>query len=166
VTVLLSALLECQRPPDPHALLTNRPFCDILWSPRFVDIRGQGDAVTSPQVPLPAINAVLTVSFWEEPLRVIMTSHSGNAVSIQPAGVHSGQYRDVTLTAEQLGKVATIVAGNAYCFDADPALFGLAAEAIRTNLAHTFVPEFAISAKRVGRGSRSPIVFAGTRSMT
>ena len=70
-------------------------------------------------------------------------------------GAHRGrrhrdhQYYDQTIPREQFEREVSAVTGGRHTFDAEPVLFRLAVEALRTHLAHAFDPQFAVSVSQV-----------------
>ncbi|HYU18205.1 MAG TPA: helicase-related protein, partial [Chloroflexota bacterium] len=68
---------------------------------------------------------------------------------IEAVGSADSQYYDRTLTVDQFQSQVQEVAGGAHRFDAEPRLFRLATEALRTHLAHAFDPQFAVSVSQV-----------------
>jgi len=70
-------------------------------------------------------------------------------VRIEAVGTHSSKYYDQTIPQEQLDGQVTAVTGGPHTFDAEPALFRLGVEALRTHLAHAFDPQFAVSVSQV-----------------
>ncbi len=58
-------------------------------------------------------------------------------------------YYDRTIPREQIDALVCEVTGSAHTFDAEPGLFRLGVEALRTHLAHAFDPQFAVSVSQV-----------------
>lgn len=98
---------------------------------------------------LPAQETVLTGPFWPCPVRVLRATVSGDSIRIEAVGTADSQFYDRTLTAVQYAAQVCEVAGGAHHFDAEPRLFRLATEALRTHLAHAFDPQFAVSVSQV-----------------
>ena len=73
----------------------------------------------------------------------------GESLRIEAVGVADGLYHDLTLPSGQVASEVTEISGAGYTFDADPRLFRLATEALRTHLAHAFDPQFAVSVSQV-----------------
>ena len=94
-------------------------------------------------------DTVIEGPFWPGPVRVIRASEQGTTVRIEAVGVVDSQYYDRTIPADQLRAQVSEVSGGAHTFDAEPRLFRLAVEALRTHLAHTFDPQFAVSVSQV-----------------
>ena len=105
--------------------------------------------MTAPSTPLPQPDTILTGPFWPGPVRVLRAYLSGQSVRIEAVGVSDSQYYDRTLTATQFRTQVTELEGGTYRFDADPRLYRLATEALRTHLAHAFDPQFAVSVSQV-----------------
>ena len=87
--------------------------------------------------------------FWPEPVRFLRVRTHGTAVQIEAAGVVDSHYYDRTIPSEQLADLVREVTGGAHTFDAEPRLFRLGVEALRTHLAHAFDPQFAVSVSQV-----------------
>lgn len=105
--------------------------------------------MTITPVVLPEPDAVLAGPFWPCAVKVIRASLNGTSVRVQAEGTTDGQYYDRILSVEQFSTQVREVAGGTHHFDADPRLFRLAAEALRTHLSHAFDPQFAISVSQV-----------------
>ncbi|MCY3957105.1 MAG: helicase-related protein [Chloroflexi bacterium] len=73
----------------------------------------------------------------------------GTTVQIEAVGLVDSQYYDRTIRAEQYDELVREIAGSGQTFDAEPRLFRLAVEALRTHLAHTFDPQYAVSVSQV-----------------
>ena len=97
----------------------------------------------------PAPDTILTGPFWPEAVRVIRATRAGPSIRLQTESVNSGKYDDRTLSAEQFELQVRELVGGLHQFDAEPRLFRLATEALRTHLAHAFDPEFAVSVSQV-----------------
>lgn len=98
---------------------------------------------------LPESDAVITGPFWNGPVRVLAASLNGNSVRLQVVGVVDSVFSDRVLTVDQFRTLVSEVVGGTYTFDAEPRLFRLAVEALRTHLAHSFDPQFAVSVSQV-----------------
>ena len=98
---------------------------------------------------LPQNGTILIGPFWPEKVRVLNAVENNGSVRIEAVGVTTRQYFDQTLTLQQFRKDVQEELGGTFSFDADPSLFRLATEALRTHLAHTFDPEFAVSVSQV-----------------
>lgn len=98
---------------------------------------------------LPKADTVLAGPFWNGPVRVLAASINGRSVRLKVVGVSDSAYSDRTLTMEQFETLVREVVGGTYTFDAEPRLFRLATEALRTHLAHSFDPQFAVSVSQV-----------------
>ena len=92
---------------------------------------------------------ILEGPLWPGPVRVIRVSEHGSMVRIEAVGVIDSQYYDQTIPANQISNRVREVAGSTHTFDAEPRLFRLAVEALRTHMAHTFDPQFAVSVSQV-----------------
>ena len=109
----------------------------------------RGTALTDSAVKLPDPDTILEGPFWPGPLRVLRAYDHVNAVRIEAVGVVDSLYYDRTITAEQYSAQVQEVVGGTHSFDAEPRLFRLAVEALRTHLAHAFDPQFAVSVSQV-----------------
>lgn len=98
---------------------------------------------------LPSPDTVLTGPLWPVPVRVLRAAHNGPTVRIEAVGVTDAQYYDRTLTLEQWRTLVHEATAGVPQFDAEPRLFRLATEALRTHLAHAFDPQFAVSVSQV-----------------
>jgi superfamily II DNA or RNA helicase len=98
---------------------------------------------------LPVPGSVLAGPFWPGEVRVVAASRGDFGVRLQTVGVQSNVYDDRTLTADQYLTQVRPVVGGLFRFDAEPRLFRLAVEALRTHLAHAFDPQFAVSVSQV-----------------
>jgi len=105
--------------------------------------------VTSSTLSPPEPGTILSGPFWSGQVRVLRAELSGVSVRIEAVGVADSRYYDRTLTLEQFRSLVTRVLGSTYGFDAEPRLFRLATEALRTHLAHAFDPQFAVSVSQV-----------------
>ena len=91
---------------------------------------------------------ILTGVMFNEPMRVVTTRQSGaGAVIAGLAGQNSGQFREVTLTAEDIASLNTIDPNASY--DGDGELLKLALQAYSLGIAHEFDPYFGLSISRV-----------------
>ena len=73
----------------------------------------------------------------------------GATVRIDAVGVEDSQHYDLTILAGQVEEMVREVVGGTHTFDAEPRLFRLAVEALRTYMAHAFDPQFAVSVSQV-----------------
>ena len=105
--------------------------------------------MTSSQVFSLQPDTVIEGPFWPGPVRVIRVSEHGSAVRIEAVGVVDSQYYDRTIPAAQVSAQVSEVVGGTHTFDAEPRLFRLAVEALRTHMAHAFDPQFAVSVSQV-----------------
>ena len=94
-------------------------------------------------------DAIIEGPFWPGPVRVLRVRDHGSAVQIEAVGIVESQYYDRTIAAEQFATLVREVVGGTHTFDAEPRLFRLAVEALRTHLAHTFDPQYAVSVSQV-----------------
>ena len=94
-------------------------------------------------------DSIIEGPFWRGPVRVLRVRDHGSAVQIEAVSVLDSHYYDRTIRAEQFSALVREVAGGAHTFDAEPRLFRLAVEALRTHLAHTFDPQYAVSVSQV-----------------
>ena len=96
-----------------------------------------------------AADTIIEGPFWPGPVRVLRVRAHGTAVQIEAVGVVDSRYYDRTIPSEQLVVLVREVTGGAHTFDAEPRLFRLGVEALRTHLAHAFDPQFAVSVSQV-----------------
>ena len=94
-------------------------------------------------------DTVIEGPFWPQLVRVLRVRELGSAVQIEAVGVVESIYYDQTIPLEQLETQVQQMVGGSHTFDADPRLFRLAVEALRTHLAHVFDPQFAVSVSQV-----------------
>ena len=94
-------------------------------------------------------DAIIEGPFWPEPVRVLRVRAHGASVQIEAVGIVDSHYYDRTIPSEQLATLVREVTGGAHTFDAEPRLFRLGVEALRTHLAHAFDPQFAVSVSQV-----------------
>ena len=94
-------------------------------------------------------DTVIEGPFWPGPVRVLRVQEHGSAIQIEVVGVSDSQYSNRTIPADQFHTSVREVSGGTYTFDAEPRLFRLAVEALRTHLAHAFDPQFAVSVSQV-----------------
>ena len=94
-------------------------------------------------------DTIIEGPFWPEPVRVPRVRQHGSAVQIEAVGVAESKYYDQTIPLDQFEAQVQQRAGKAHSFDAEPRLFRLAVEALRTHLAHAFDPQFAVSVSQV-----------------
>lgn len=92
---------------------------------------------------------LLEGAFWPEPVRVKGLRQMGATVQVEAVGVHSNQYFDRTIPTKDLVSQVTISSGSLHTFGAEPQLFRLGLEALRTHLSHAFDPQFAVSVSQV-----------------
>ena len=91
---------------------------------------------------------ILTGVMFNEPMRVVTTRQSGTGTMIAGlVGQSSGQFREVTLTAEDIAQLNAIDPNASY--DGDGELLKLALEAYTLGIAHEFDPYFGLSISRV-----------------
>ena len=96
-----------------------------------------------------ATDAVIEGPFWPGPVRVLRVRNHGSAVQVEAVGVVDSQYYDRTIPSYQFAALVSEVTGGSHTFDAEPRLFRLGVEALRTHLAHAFDPQFAVSVSQV-----------------
>ena len=90
----------------------------------------------------------LTGVMFNEPMRVVTTRQSGTGTVIAGlVGQSSGQFREVTLTAEDIAQLNAIDPNASY--DGDGELLKLALQAYTLGIAHEFDPYFGLSISRV-----------------
>ena len=94
-------------------------------------------------------DTVIEGPFWSGPVRVIRASQNGSTLRIEAVGVVDSHYYDRTIPVDQANALIQEVSGSAHTFDAEPRLFRLAVEALRTHMAHVFDPQFAVSVSQV-----------------
>ena len=91
---------------------------------------------------------VLTGVMFNEPMRVVTTRPGGAGTVIAGlVGQNSGQFREVTLTEDDISRLNTIDANASY--DGDGDLLKLALQAYSLGIAHEFDPYFGLSISRV-----------------
>ena len=91
---------------------------------------------------------ILTGVMFNEPMRVVTARASGaGAVIAGLVGQTSGQFREVTLTAEDIAQLNAIDPNASY--DGDGELLKLALQAYTLGIAHEFDPYFGLSISRV-----------------
>ncbi len=100
-------------------------------------------------ITLPQSGAILHGPFWNGPVRVLRAERSGDWVRLEAVGVTDKQYYDLSLTMAQLANEVREQTGGSFAFTAEPRLFRLATEALRTRLAHAFDPQYAVSVSQV-----------------
>ena len=82
---------------------------------------------------------ILTGVMFNEPMRVVTTRQSGTGTVIAGlVGQNSGQFREVTLTAEDIAQLNAIDPNASY--DGDGELLKLALQAYTLGIAHEFDP--------------------------
>ena len=92
---------------------------------------------------------ILTGVMFNEPMRVVTTRRSGGgAVIAGTVGQNSGQFREVTLTQDDIANLNAIDPNPSY--DGDGELLNLALQAYSLGIAHEFDPYFGLSISRVG----------------
>ena len=94
-------------------------------------------------------DSVIEGPFWPEPVRVLRVRDHGVAVQIEAVGIVASRYYNQTIPTEQFEAQVRQKSGQVHSFDAEPKLFRLAVEALRTHLAHAFDPQFAVSVSQV-----------------
>ena len=94
-------------------------------------------------------DTIIEGPFWPGPVRVIRVSEHGSAVRIEAVGVLDSQYYDQTIPSDLATTQVRELSGGTHTFDAEPRLFRLAVEALRTHMAHAFDPQFAVSVSQV-----------------
>ena len=94
-------------------------------------------------------DTIIEGPFWPEPVRVLRVREHGSTVQVEAVGVVHSRFYDQTIPLEQFNTDVRRMAGGGHTFDADPKLFRLAVEALRTHLAHAFDPQFAVSVSQV-----------------
>ena len=91
---------------------------------------------------------ILTGVMFNEPMRVVTTRQSGTGTVVAGlVGQSSGQFREVTLTAEDIAQLNAIDPNASY--DGDGELLKLALQAYTLGIAHEFDPYFGLSISRV-----------------
>ena len=105
--------------------------------------------MTSSQASSLQPDTIIEGPFWPGPVRVIRVGEHGSAVRIEAVGVVDSQYYDRTIPVDQLYAQVSEVSGGTHTFDAEPRLFRLAVEALRTHMAQAFDPQFAVSVSQV-----------------
>ncbi len=91
---------------------------------------------------------ILTGVMFNEPMRVVTARASGaGAVIAGLVGQSSGQFREVTLTAEDIAQLSAIDPNASY--DGDGELLKLALQAYTLGIAHEFDPYFGLSISRM-----------------
>ena len=91
---------------------------------------------------------ILTGVMFNEPMRVVTTRQSGTGTMLAGlVGQNSGQFREVTLTAEDIAQLNAIDPNPSY--DGDGELLKLALQAYSLGIAHEFDPYFGLSISRV-----------------
>ena len=96
-----------------------------------------------------AADTIIEGPFWPGPVRVLRVRNNGPAVQIEAVGIVDSHYYDRTIPRKQINALVREVTGGAHTFDAEPRLFRLGVEALRTHLAHAFDPQFAVSVSQV-----------------
>ena len=91
---------------------------------------------------------ILTGVMFNEPMRVVTTRQGGAAAVIAGlVGQNSGQFREVTLSQDDIARLNTIDPNASY--DGDGDLLKLALDAYTLGIAHEFDPYFGLSISRV-----------------
>ena len=91
---------------------------------------------------------ILTGDIFNEPMRVVTTRQNGPGRIIAGlVGQNSGQFREVTLTEEDMASLSAIEPNASY--DGDGSLLKLALQAYSLGIAHEFDPYFGLSISRV-----------------
>ena len=94
-------------------------------------------------------DVIIAGPFWQEPVRVLRTRLQGDSVQIEAVGIVASQYYNLVIPLDQINELVKEVVGGSHSFDASPKLFRLGVEALRTELAHAFDPQFAVSVSQV-----------------
>ena len=94
-------------------------------------------------------DTIIEGPFWPGPVRVLQVRDHGSVVQVESVSVVDSQYTSRIIPADQFHESVREVSGGAHTFDAEPRLFRLAVEALRTHLAHAFDPQFAVSVSQV-----------------
>ena len=94
-------------------------------------------------------DTIIEGPFWPEPVRVFRVREHGSTVQVEAVGIVHSTFYDQTIPLEQFNAGVRRMGGGGHTFDADPKLFRLAVEALRTHLAHAFDPQFAVSVSQV-----------------
>ncbi len=91
---------------------------------------------------------ILTGPLFHEPMRVVTVRPNGSGVwSAGLVGQRSDQFREVTLTADDLSHLTA--AGDSLCYDGDGRLLRLGLQAYALGIAYEFDPYFGLSISRV-----------------
>ena len=91
---------------------------------------------------------ILTGVMFNEPMRVVTTRQNGPGRTIPGlVGQNTGQFREVTLTEEDITSLNAIEPNSSY--DGDGNLLKLALQAYSLGIAHEFDPYFGLSISRV-----------------
>ena len=94
-------------------------------------------------------DAIIEGDFWPGPVRVLRVRVHGESVQIESVGIVDSRYYNQTIPRGEFDARVREVTGGAHTFDAEPRLFRLGVEALRTHLAHAFDPQFAVSVSQV-----------------
>ena len=94
-------------------------------------------------------DTIIEGPFWPEPVRVLRVRDHGLSLQIEAVGTSAGKFYDQTIPVDQFNAQVRQMTGGVHTFNADPRLFRLAIEALRTHLAHAFDPQFAVSVSQV-----------------
>lgn len=95
------------------------------------------------------LGTVVVGPFWPEPVSVLTLDQRGQVVAIQAVGVETHKFYEQVIPRDQFDNQVEAISGGRHSFDANPKLFRLAVEALRTHLAHAFDPQFAVSVSQV-----------------
>ena len=91
---------------------------------------------------------ILTGVMFNESMRVVTTRQGGTGTVIAGlVGQNSGQFREVTLSQDDIARLNTIDPNTSY--DGDGGLLKLALDAYTLGIAHEFDPYFGLSISRV-----------------
>ena len=91
---------------------------------------------------------ILAGVMFNEPMRVVTTRQNGPGRTVAGlVGQNSGQFREVTLTEEDMAGLSAIEPNASY--DGDGSLLKLALQAYSLGIAHEFDPYFGLSISRV-----------------
>ena len=91
---------------------------------------------------------ILTGVMFNEPMRVLITRQGGAGTVIAGlVGQNSGQFREVTLSQDDIANLNAINPNASY--DGDGGLLKLALDAYTLGIAHEFDPYFGLSISRV-----------------
>jgi SNF2 family DNA or RNA helicase len=97
-------------------------------------------------VPL-QVGSIIEGIILPEPLRVVLVQEMGGSWKIGGEGLHTGQYRQIVLTEDQIRQLK--ISPTVEPFDGDAHRFRLGVEALRLGLAYEYDPYFSLSIARV-----------------